>query len=116
MSLPYSALRTGDYDESDELSSPNRLIDVQNNNLDSLQASVARLGEISRNLANEIEMQNSAVEEIDESVYDMNRNNDLIRRSANNVQNRSNSLVICLFGLVMLCFISAGIIIYLKYL
>ena len=55
--FPYSALRTGDYDEKPEISDQSRIL-LRDEALDSLANSVSRLGQLGRNIADDIEMNN----------------------------------------------------------
>lgn len=109
--LPYSALRTGDFDEEQpevsELNTQN-----QSTSLQVLSESIQRLGQISLKLADEIELQDRSSHALEAEVEDANSQARQIDHQSRQVAHQSNRtswfdclLTSALFILIIVLFV-----------
>jgi hypothetical protein len=109
--LPYTPLRTGDYDEEGEIAF-SRAQREQIRSLESLDDSLNRIGQMSLTLASEIEMQNYQVEELSLESESMHGTAESLQRTAlivNTDDDRNNQWLCCL--IMFLLFMATSIFI-----
>lgn len=99
----YSSVRNGEYSDDDSDANnrnPTRLLEKriqdQNKNLDSLEMSVSRLGDMSLSISKEINTQNRMLDELDEQT---DRAEDIVK----NLTNKTKELVKKSGGTKMVC-------------
>lgn len=118
-SIPYSALRTSDYDEPHEVEDSNRRQlrkGRSNEDLESLSNSIDRIGQLGLHIAGEIELQSNLANQMNDITDDMNVESHNLQRQANIAGREEYRTNVCLgiFILVVLT-ISVTILVYKKY-
>lgn len=90
--LPYSALKTGDYDEPGEIEYSEMMRTLRRSRTDEelkdLSDSIERLGQVSLSLAGEIELQDREVGELEEEVEGMEHDAGIFQRAAEQSERR----------------------------
>lgn len=94
--LPYSALKTGDYDEPGEIEYSEMMRTLRRSRTDEelkdLSDSIERLGQVSLSLAGEIELQDREVGQLEEEVEGMEHDAGIFQRAAEQSERREELL------------------------
>lgn len=109
----YVQLPTADYDEQNEIQQVSLKKQKHNRNLETLEESLLRVGEMSLKISDEIELQNLSVKDLEEGWEEMDINNESFERESRtaveNQQFIDNLICIVIFLIIVVLIIAIAL-------